>query len=76
LESSLFIFFLDLIMQDYQLIDPTKNLISLHPQKQQNNVLNQYTKYSTPTSSSSKVLFEQQKEKNKTLLLIDNTSSS
>jgi hypothetical protein len=58
----------------YQLINQKKNLINLHPQKQQNDVFNQYTKYSTPTcTSSSNVLFEQQKEKNNSLLSTDNT---
>ncbi len=57
-----------LTTRTYQLINPTKNLISLHPQEQQKEVFDQqYTIYSTPTSSAN-VLFEQQKEKNQNLL--------
>ncbi|CAF0900128.1 unnamed protein product [Rotaria sordida] len=47
----------------YQRITPTKNVISLHPQKQQNYAFNQHAKYSIPIQSS-KVLFEQSCETN------------
>ncbi|CAF4722195.1 unnamed protein product [Rotaria sp. Silwood1] len=48
----------------YQLITPTKNVISLHPQKdQQKYTFNQHAKYSIPTQSS-QYLFEQSNEIN------------
>ncbi|CAF3482812.1 unnamed protein product [Rotaria socialis] len=60
----------------YQLITPTKNTISSHPQKQQNYAFNQHAKYSILTSPS-EYLFEQckerTKEKNNSLSPIDKT---
>lgn len=59
----------------YQLITPTKNTISSHPQKQQDYAFNQHAKYSIPTSSLSGYLLEQCKERikepNNRLLPID-----
>ncbi|CAF4108623.1 unnamed protein product [Rotaria magnacalcarata] len=60
----------------YQLITPTKNTISSHPQKQQNYAFNQHAKYSTLTPPSGYLLEqckERKKEKSNSLSPIDKT---
>ena len=49
-------------LHTYQRIIPSKNIISLYPQKQQGYAFNQHAKCSTPTSSP-RCLFEQCKER-------------